>query len=73
MWGGNTMCLDEFANRFNELIAEAGIKVSDVPGLLGVDRKSVRLWCQGIISFLSIKLRGEIISKIGDSERGNRV
>ena len=41
------MCLDEFANRFNELIAEAGIKVSDVPGLLGVDRKSVRLWCQG--------------------------
>ncbi len=41
------MCLDEFANRLNELIAEAGIEVSDLPRLLGVDRKSVRLWRHG--------------------------
>ena len=41
------MGLDEFANRLNELIAEAGVKISDLPSLLGVDRKSVRLWCCG--------------------------
>lgn len=41
------MYLDEFADRLNELIAEAGIEVSDLPELLGVDRKSVRLWRSG--------------------------
>lgn len=41
------MYLDEFADRLNELIAEAGIKSSDLPDILGVDRKSVRLWCSG--------------------------
>ena len=41
------MCLDVFADRLNELIAEAGIAVSELPNLLGVDRKSVRLWRSG--------------------------
>ena len=41
------MYLDEFANRFNELIAEEGIKSSDLADLLGVARKSVRLWRSG--------------------------
>ena len=41
------MYLDAFANKLNDLIAEVGIKVSDLPSALGVDRKSVRLWVHG--------------------------